>query len=379
MVRRLPAPKIRHSLWQRLLRRRDRPQRQKARKARATARSVFWGEQPVAPTVPVPFYIHLVRLLIVTLGASAIAGTILSLFQPLSRSPLTAKSPPRTLPKHQPSPVVLKRENIKLKQQLQQLAAQYPQLQLHLLTVNLATGEYVDLQANSSIAAASTIKIPILIALFQQLDRHQLQLSEPLTLEKTMIVGGNGDMAEQPVGTKFTVGDSAIKMIANNDNTATNLLIKRLGGQGQLNAQFHSWGLVNTTMKNPLPDFSGTNVSSPRELATLLQRIEQGQLLSANSRRQVLEILRKTKRNTMLPAGLPPQTKIAHKTGEIANLTADVGLIELTGSQKYVVAAMVVKPHDNHQGTELIRQSSQIIYQGHPTSSPAPSLPSLDN
>ncbi len=379
MVRRLPAPKIRHSLWQRLLRRRNRPQRTKVRQASTTAHTAFWGEQPVPPTVRVPFYIHLVRLLIVTLGASAIAGTVLSLLQPLSRSPIIVKSSPRTVPKSRPSPVVLKPENIKLKQQLQQLAAQYPQLQIHLLTINLVTGEYVDLQANSSIAAASTIKIPILIALFQQLDRHQLQLSELLTLEKTMIAGGNGDMAEQPVGTKFTVLDSAIKMIANNDNTATNLLIKRLGGQGQLNTQFHSWGLITTTMKNPLPDFSGTNVSSPRELATLLQRIDQGQLLSVSSRRRVLEILGKTKRNTMLPEGLPPKTKIAHKTGEIANLTADVGLIELPNGQKYVVAAMVVKPSDNDQGAELIRQSAQIIYQGYTISSPAAHLPSLDN
>jgi beta-lactamase class A len=172
-------------------------------------------------------------------------------------------------------------------------------------------------------------------------------------------------MANQPVGSKFTVLDSATKMIVNNDNTATNLLIKSLGGQNKLNAQFRSWGLAHTTIKNPLPDFAGTNVSSPRELAELLQRIDQGSLLAATSRRQVLEILGKTKtnRNTMLPWGLEPKTKIAHKTGDIADLVADVGLIELPDSQKYVVAAMVIRPSDDEQAIELIQKSSKIIYQ----------------
>jgi beta-lactamase class A len=354
MARRLPAPKNRY-----LLRQRRHPEQQVKPMRRPKTRIV----QPLAPPVSVPFYIYLVRLLIGLLGASAIVGTTLSLIRPVPRQPLLTKSPPRAVPKILPSLSVIKKENIVLKQKLQALATKYPQLQLHLAVLNLSSGEYVDLQSASSLPAASAIKIPILIALFQQLDRQQLQLKELLTLEKIMVAIGSGEMNLQPVGSKFTVLDSATKMIVDSDNTATNLLIKRLGGQTKLNAQFRSWGLVTTTLKNPLPDFSGTNISSPRELALLLQKLDQGQILSAASRLQVLEILGKTKRHTMLPWGLKPQTKIAHKTGEIATLVTDVGLIELSSKQKYIVAAMVVRPSNSEQAKELIRQSSKLIYQ----------------
>jgi beta-lactamase class A len=309
------------------------------------------------------------------MGASAIVGTVLSLWPPVSTTRLVTKSKPAILARRLATPATVPPENPALKQKLQTLLAQYPQLQLHLSVLNLTSGQSLDLQGAKPISAASTIKIPILVALFQQLDQQQLQLAEKLTLEKPMIVGGNGDMADQPVGATFTVLESAVKMIADNDNTATNLLIKRLGGQEKLNAQFHAWGLVSTTMHSPLPDFAGANISSPIELTNLLRNLERGQLLSPSSRQQVWEILSKTKRNNLLPWGLKPATKIAHKTGEIPSLVADVGLIELSGQRKYVVAAMVRRPSDSDQAEELIRQTSKIIYQEYeqlPTAAPPP-------
>ncbi len=315
---------------------------------------------------PVPEYVYLVRLFIGLLGASTIGGTILSIVQLPPRPAQITKS---TVPVAKSSPasaVVINQENTKLQSQLQQLASRYPQLKLHLAVLNLTKPEMVNVQSTTVVPAAGTIKIPILLALFQQLDRQQLQLNDKLVLEKSMIAGGNGDMANQPVGAKFTVLDTITKMIVNNDNTATNLLIKCLGGQDRLNAQWRSWGLAQTTLKNPLPDFAGTNVTTPQELANLWQRLDQGSLLSSRSRQQVLALLSKTKTNPniMLPWGLTPPPKIAHKTGDIANLVADVGLIELPQQQqKYVMSAMVVRTGNDQQAVELIRQASKIVYQ----------------
>jgi beta-lactamase class A len=359
MVRRLPASQKNRSLWPRLLRRRKRHHARKIKVQREQQRQQLWTEQPALPT---PFYVHGVRLLIGLLGASVIGGTVLSL---LPTAPFLVQKSPAPVAQNPAKPFVFQKGNAELQQKLQQLAAEYPQLKLHLSVRNLNNKEAVDLQGTSVIPTAATIKIPILIAVFQQFDRQQLRLDEKLVLEKSMIAAGNGDMAKQPMGSKFTVLDSATKMIVNNDNTATNLLIKRLGGQDQLNTQFRSWGLTSTNIKNPLPDFAGTNVSSPRELAELLQRLDQRSLLTATSRRQVLAILSQTKsnRNIMLFGGLEPKTKIAHKTGDIANLVADVGLIELPDSQKYVVAAMVIRPSGDDQAIELIQKSSKMIYE----------------
>ncbi len=369
MVRRLPASKINRSLWPKLQRRRQRQHAQRIRTQRNQKIEQF--------TTPIPVYVYLVRLLIGLLGASTIAGTILSIIQPLPRPLLTKNSTSAPITKTVTSPAIFKKENTQLKQKLQQLAAQYPQLKLHLSVLNLTSKEVVDVQGSSAIPAAGTIKIPILIALFQQLDRQQLQLNEKLIFEKSMLAAGNGEMAMQPVGSKFTVLDSATKMIVDNDNTATNLLIKRLGGQDKLNAQFRSWGLANTSIESLLPDFAGTNVSSPRELANLLQRLDQGSFLSSTARRQVLAMLGKTKtnRNPMLSWGLEPKTKIAHKTGDIAGLVADVGLIELPGQQKYVLAAMVIRPSGDDQAVELIQKSSKIVQQEYAKPAIAPTAP----
>jgi beta-lactamase class A len=356
MVRRLLASPKNRSLWPRLLRRRKRHHARNIKVQREQQRQQLWTEQPA------PFYVHGVRLLIGLLGASVIGGTVLSL---LPTAPFLVQKSLAPVAQNPAKAVVFQKGNAELQQKLQQLAAEYPQLKLHLSVRNLNNKEAVDLQGTSVVPTAATIKIPILIALFQQFDRQQLRLDEKLVLEKSMIAAGNGDMAKQPMGSKFTVLDSATKMIVNNDNTATNLLIKRLGGQDQLNAQFRSWGLTSTNIKTPLPDFAGTNVSSPRELAELLQRLNQRSLLAATSQQQVLAILSQAKsnRNIMLFGGLEAKTKIAHKTGDIANLVADVGLIELPDSQKYVVAAMVIRPGGDDQAIELIQKSSKIIYE----------------
>jgi beta-lactamase class A len=154
-------------------------------------------------------------------------------------------------------------------------------------------------------------------------------------------------------------------MITISDNTAANLLIDRLGGKDKLNLQFRSWGLLNTNLRSPLPDFEGTNVTSSQELVKLLAGLksEKG-VLSASSKQAVLEILRQTKRNTMLPAGIDDdQAKIAHKTGEISTMLADAGLVELTNGQSYLLVAMVQRPSDNQRAELLIRQLSQAMYK----------------
>ncbi len=334
---------------------------------------------------PVPEYVYLVRLIISLLGFGTLGGTILSIIQP--PLPTATKTTPPAV-RSNPTPVVVTNsENMALQSKLQQLATRYPQLKLHLSVLNLTKKEMVNLQETTIIPAAGTIKIPILVALFQQIDRQQLQLNEKLVLEKSMIAGGNGEMANQPVGSKFTVLDTATKMIVNNDNTATNLLIKRLGGQDQLNTQFRSWGLAQTMLKNPLPDFAGTNVTTAKELTDLWQRLEQKTLLSPKAQQQVMVLLSKAKTNRqiMLPWGLTPTPTVAHKTGDIADLVADTGLIELPGQQKYVVSAMVVRNGNDTQAVELIRQVSKIVHQEYTspavssTASPtaAPATPAL--
>ncbi len=383
MVARTPTRKIRHSLWRRFFRRRRRvhaapaqvlqrqqraamskKQRRQPKKVRVSAQETIRSQhsraKKAAPSPPVPLYVYVSRCSIILFGAAAICGTVMSIINPPASQVSVAS---KVAPSPTKAPVV-KPENLALKQSLQAVIDRYPGFQPHVAIVDV-NGGVVDIAGAAVIPAASTIKIPILIALFQQIDRGEIKLDEQLTLQKSMVAAGSGSLAQSPAGSKFSVQEVATKMITISDNTAANLLIDRLGGKDQLNAQFRSWGLLNTNLRSPLPDFAGTNVTSSQELVKLLVGLksEQG-VLSASSKQAVLEILRQTKRNTMLPAGIDDdQAKIAHKTGEISTMVADAGLIELANGQIYLLVAMVQRPSDNQRAELLIRQLSQAVFK----------------
>ena len=250
-----------------------------------------------------------------------------------------------------------------LKTVVQQLAAQNPKLLPGVFFVDLDTGNYVDLNGETTFSSASTIKFPVLVAFFQDVDAGKIRLDEQLTVKKELIGGGSGDLQYKPLGTKLSALSTAIKMITISDNTATNMLIDRLGGAKALNQRFSSWGLAVTEIRNPLPDLSGTNTTSPRDLAQLMAAVEQGNLISVKSRDRLLDIMRHTAIVTLLPKGLGEGATIAHKTGDIGSMVGDVGLVDMPTGKRYVAVAMVKRPHNNEQAKELIRSFSRAAYK----------------
>lgn len=315
--------------------------------------------------------LYAMRLLIVGVGIGAIVGTVLSVFDPAGRITTTNQSntaveqaQPQESPNNQEaSGLSLSQENSSLKTALQNLAASYPTLTLGVFFVDLDSGDYVDINASSSFPAASTIKLPIVVALLQDVDAGKIRLDETITLKKEMIVGGSGDMQYKRVGTQFTVQEIANKMITISDNTAANMLISRLGGMEALNQRFQSWGLTSTGIRNLLPDLQGTNSTSPKDLGTLLGMVNKGNLVSAQSRDRLLDIMRRTVRNQLLPSGLEPGVTIAHKTGDIGTMLADAGLVELPNGKRYIIAVMVQRSNNDIRAEKLISSVSRTTYQ----------------
>ncbi len=310
------------------------------------------------------------RLLILGVGIGALAGTLLSVLDPTTR--ITANGKTANVQKTQqeqasvvvqPSALKLSQELLPLKTTVQVLAAKNTKLMPGVFFTDLDTGAYVDLNGNSTFAAASMIKVPVLVAFFQDVDAGKIRLDENLTLKKELIGGGSGDMQYKPVGTKFTALETATKMIVISDNTATNMLIARLGGAAALNQRFQSWGLSVTEIQNLLPDLSGTNTTSPRDLGQLMALVNQGDLMSLRSRDRLLEIMRRTKTKTLLPRGLGEGATIAHKTGDIGSMVGDVGLVDMPNGKRYIGIAMVKRPHNDNRAQELIRQISRAAYQ----------------
>ncbi|GAC1457087.1 MAG: hypothetical protein NVSMB70_00590 [Chamaesiphon sp.] len=252
------------------------------------------------------------------------------------------------------------------------MAAKNPKLHPGAFFVDLDNGAYLDWEATSTFSAASTIKLPVFVAFFQDVDAGKIRLDERLTMQPSMIGSGSGVMQYEKPGTQFTALETVKKMITISDNTATNMLIARLGGASALNQRFRSWGLTATIIHNPLPDLPGTNTTSPKDLGTVMAMVNQGDLLSLTSRDRMLDIMRRTVTNTLLTPGLGKGATIAHKTGDIGSLVADVGLIDMPIGKRYIAAVMVGRPYNDVGAKELIRKISRAAYQyfNQPTASP---------
>ena len=188
----------------------------------------------------------------------------------------------------------LTRSSAELTSLLQDLGQKNSKLAANYLFVDLDSGEYAAAGADRVFPAASTIKLPILIALFQDIDLHKVQLAEQLTIDKKSIAEGSGDLQDRPLGSKVSVLVAATKMMTISDNTATNLIIERLGGKLALNERFRNWGLKVTAINNRLPDLEGKNISTASELARTIAAITRGKIVSDAARSQILQMMSNT-------------------------------------------------------------------------------------
>jgi beta-lactamase class A len=282
---------------------------------------------------------------------------------PLHPKPTATNSPTLKLVTPKPTTLVLNENISSLNQKLQALAVKYPKLQAGALFIDLDNGAYANFRGDTIFAAASTIKIPILVAFFEDVDAGKIRLDETLVATKDVLASGSGDMQYLGLNKTYTALETATKMNVISDNTATNMLIKRMGGKKALNQRFQAWGLTSTVINNPLPDLEGTNTTSPRDLVTILGKVNQGELLSLRSRDRLLNIMQETRTRTLLPQGIEKSADIAHKTGDIGSMLADAGIIDMPNGKRYLGAVMVKRPHNDSNARTLIQQISRTAYQ----------------
>lgn len=330
------------------------------------------------PRIPQPVQLVL-RLAVMGIGLGVVTGTTLKLL-----APHLAQGAMQTPKVETPNPSVPigsqgmgsgrfepRTEIPSLSQQWAQLAAAQKDLLVSGFLLVLDDGRYAQLNADRPQPAASSIKSPILLVGLEELDAGALRWNEGLPLTKDVVGGGSGWMASRPIGTRFPFFEAASEMIRVSDNSATNLLIKRLGGKTALNARFSSLGLPATVVRNWLPDLQGTNTTSARDLAKTIALVDTGQKLSPRARDLYREIMGSSHTNTLIPLGLlqglgqdssdPDEALKAfgitayNKTGDIGIAYADAALIELPNGQRAVAAFMVKGPFNDPRSADLIR------------------------
>ena len=261
------------------------------------------------------------------------------------------------------TPIHLTEELIPLKQKLAALDKKQAKIETQAFFIDLDNGKYVNLAGNISISAASLIKIPVAVAFFKDVDAGKIKLDEKLPMGKDVIANGSGDMQYQQGQKSFTALETVTKMITISDNTATNMLIKRMGGKAVLDQRFQDWGLTYTKIHNLLPDLEGTNTTSSQDLATILLKVHQGELISLKSRDRLLGIMQETKTRTLLPPGLEPGAIISHKTGDIGTVLGDAGIIDMPSGKRYIEVIIAKRPYNDIAARTLIQDMSRATYQ----------------
>ena len=319
---------------------------------------------------PIASFWLAIYVVVIAVGLSTILGTIVSLATFETAAPQTTvnletASDPQSNSRLDSLFEIssLGKEIVPLKSSLQQLAGQYQDLEPKVFVVDLDTKGFVSIQGEEIIASASTIKLPILVAFFQDVDEGKISLKERLIMSKDLIGEGSGTMQYQEPGITFSALETASKMMTDSDNTATNMLIKRMGGMEKLNQRFIEMGLKATRLRNPLPDLTGTNTTTAEDLGNLLVKIDRGKLISLRSRDRLLYIMRNLVRNTLLPVGLEPGAIIAHKTGDIKSVLSDAGIIDMPSGKRYIASVLVKRPDNAPQAKEFIQKASGIVYQ----------------
>jgi beta-lactamase class A len=258
--------------------------------------------------------------------------------------------------------VSLNRELSPLASQVKSLMSRYSNISPGMFFVDLETGNYLDINGEKVFAAASTIKFPVLVALFEEIDAGRIKPNEILVMRNSQKAEGSGELQYKPAGTKLSVLTTATKMITISDNTATNMIIDRLGGKEKLNERFRAWGLQNTVIRNKLGDFKGTNTTSAKDLVRLSALITNNQLISSASRSQALSIMRRVENKSLLVSGLGKGATIAHKTGTLGVLLGDAGIIEMPSGKKYLAGIIVRRPFGDSRGREFISRVSKMVY-----------------
>jgi len=230
---------------------------------------------------------------------------------------------------------------------------------------DLTSQEEFFLNPDEVMPQASSIKIAVLAELYLQAQQDKLKLTDEYVVRKEDLVPGSDIMLGLTAGvTRLTLRDLATMMVAVSDNSATNVLIDRLGLEN-VNSMLESQGLHATRLRRKMMDLKAAsegreNVSTPREMMTLLEKIYRAQLLNKEMTDDLLKVLSTHKESALLQ-GLPDDAVAASKPGELEAVRNDSGIV-FVKNRPYILCVMTSYLKDEKEGSATIRKISALAY-----------------
>jgi beta-lactamase class A len=252
-----------------------------------------------------------------------------------------------------------------------------------LFAKNLDTGATYGLRENERVRTASTIKLAIMVTVFDAVEHGRAKWTDKLTLHDGDKVGGTGVLGEFSDSMQFPIRDLVHLMVVVSDNTATNLLLDRFTADA-VNAEMDALGLKRTRCmrkvliggKGPsgvsqagrLPENErfGLGSTTPREMVTLVEKMEQEELVSPAASREMIAIMKRQQDKN----GIGRKTgdlPVADKTGSLDHLRSDVGIVYTHGGRIAIAITVDDLPEVNYSpdnaGSIFISQLTSLLLE----------------
>lgn len=212
--------------------------------------------------------------------------------------------------------------------------------------------------------AASLIKLPIFWHFYAACARGQVDPAEGIVLTREQMVPGFGALRSLQPGLTLRLRDLAALMILVSDNTATNILIDRLGIE-PINATIADLGMADTILMRKMYDYrdpAKNNYTTPRDVARFYRQLLASDERMAPYQAEMISTFLGQQCRNKLPAGLPGRPKIAHKTGDDEGIEHDAGIF--FGAGRRLIAVVMTKDlARNPDGVALCRRIGEIAYQ----------------
>jgi beta-lactamase class A len=253
---------------------------------------------------------------------------------------------------------------------------------------NLETGESVGIRPSEPVRTASTIKLPILLTVFDQVAAGKAKWTEPLTVTPQDKVSGSGVVGtELSDGVQLPLRDVIHLMIVLSDNSATNMILERFTADA-VNGYLDKIGIKTTrsmrkvrgdgaqlkaaegwSAAGKLPENQkyGLGVSTPRDMVSILEKLDRGEIVSPDASREILAILKRCRDDSGVCRRLSGVT-VANKTGALDALRSDVALVYSKGG--HIAMAITVddmpKPEwsPDNPGSILIADLAKLLVDG---------------
>jgi beta-lactamase class A len=264
---------------------------------------------------------------------------------------------------------------------IEQIALRNSGISVAVAYQHLGTGATYVHDETESFHAASTMKVPVMMALFAAVENGALRLDQPIAVKNEFqsIVDGtpfsldakdDGDPdLYQAVGSTRTLDELIRRMITRSSNLATNILIEKIGASTVTDVM-RRLGALDLRILRGVEDDKAfkaglNNRVTAKDLAIALRALLPGAptpLFSAASRAKMIEILKAQEFNEKIPAGLPKGTPVAHKTGDITGIHHDAAIVFPPGKDPYILVVLTGGFQDEKAANRLIAEISQVVW-----------------